>query len=556
MYYNGEDIRKRRLEIRDNIAKSLGIEGGYDEIEKARNVGDMHPNGKWVWKEYKPGKFDWRTAKKGDIAAAGLNKPKSPREAKMKSLAEEYCKRFDLRLEEMIPAGFLARQATDSKNAEGKSRKKYSYAWFFVDTASGDVSQAAPSERTLGQLKKKLKAADDKVKAKIDAELSNNKNMYYNGEDVLKKRLEIRDNIAKSLGVEGGYDEIEKARNVGDMHPNGKWVWTEYKPGKFDWRVAKKSDKASKQKKYGDMNVEETKEPEKKEKGSEKAPEGVSQQSYDSITKKARAIQLEYTLNIDGKDVRVGRTIETSGGQRTPVYQIHGMEKKYWDLDKMIYDYRKNNDAGKGKSVNNYLSSPKFDLSEDQKKEKGSEKAPEGVSQQSYDSITKKARAIQLEYTLNIDGKDVRVGRTIETSGGQRTPVYQIHGMEKKYWDLDKMIYDYRKNNDAGKGKSVNNYLSSPKFDLSEDQKKVASHLNEKLKSFMGMNESNVSLKDIQEAMGWNKNKTHDIVGALVSKEVLVEKIVPSMDGNDYKTYHFKDQENMTYKPTDKKDKN
>lgn len=24
--------------------------------------------------------------------------------------------------------------------------------------------------------------------------------------------------------------------NVGDLHPNGKWVWTEYKPGKFDWR--------------------------------------------------------------------------------------------------------------------------------------------------------------------------------------------------------------------------------------------------------------------------------------------------------------------------------
>lgn len=188
--------------------------------------------------------------------------------------------------------------------------------------------------------------------------------MYCNGEDIQKRRLEIRDNIAKSLGIEDGYDEIEKARNVGDMHPNGKWVWTEYKPGKFDWRKSK----------------------------------GAGKKASESTKK-------------------------------------------------------------------NKVSKPKND-------------------------------------------------------------------------------------------NSVNNYLSSPKFDLSEDQKKVASHLNEKLKSFMGMNESNVSLKDIQEAMGWNKNKTHDIVGALVSKEVLVEKIVPSMDGNDYKTYHFKDQENMTYKPTDKKDKN
>lgn len=30
---------------------------------------------------------------------------------------------------------------------------------------------------------------------------------------------------------------FEKAHQVGDIHPNGKWVWTEIHPGKFDWRV-------------------------------------------------------------------------------------------------------------------------------------------------------------------------------------------------------------------------------------------------------------------------------------------------------------------------------
>lgn len=36
-------------------------------------------------------------------------------------------------------------------------------------------------------------------------------------------------------------ETIEKAvsRQVGDTHPNGKWAWTEYKPGKFDWRPIK-----------------------------------------------------------------------------------------------------------------------------------------------------------------------------------------------------------------------------------------------------------------------------------------------------------------------------
>ena len=41
---------------------------------------------------------------------------------------------------------------------------------------------------------------------------------------------------------------IEKAvkRQVGDVHSNGKWVWTEYKPGKFDWRPIKSGSSAKK----------------------------------------------------------------------------------------------------------------------------------------------------------------------------------------------------------------------------------------------------------------------------------------------------------------------
>lgn len=38
---------------------------------------------------------------------------------------------------------------------------------------------------------------------------------------------------------------LEKAHNVGDMHPSKPWVWTEYKPGKFDWRPVKSGGSAS-----------------------------------------------------------------------------------------------------------------------------------------------------------------------------------------------------------------------------------------------------------------------------------------------------------------------
>ena len=37
-------------------------------------------------------------------------------------------------------------------------------------------------------------------------------------------------------------------RPVGEIHPNGKWVWTEYKEGKFDWRALKDGRKERKPK--------------------------------------------------------------------------------------------------------------------------------------------------------------------------------------------------------------------------------------------------------------------------------------------------------------------
>ena len=69
--------------------------------------------------------------------------------------------------------------------------------------------------------------------------------------DILKHRMAVVNNIAKSFGYESSSDllekseenEIEKAKHQdGDMHPNGKWVWRQSaNGGKGDWRVASPS---------------------------------------------------------------------------------------------------------------------------------------------------------------------------------------------------------------------------------------------------------------------------------------------------------------------------
>lgn len=88
-------------------------------------------------------------------------------------------------------------------------------------------------------------------------------------EELNKRRQAVAYNIAKSFendiekAIGAGYDpeggdgdEVEKAHQVGDVHSNGKWVWTEYAPGKFDWRGIKKNAPEKKQKVEGSGSKE------------------------------------------------------------------------------------------------------------------------------------------------------------------------------------------------------------------------------------------------------------------------------------------------------------
>ena len=88
-------------------------------------------------------------------------------------------------------------------------------------------------------------------------------------EELNKRRQAVAYNIAKSFendiekAIGAGYDleggdgdDVEKAHQVGDVHSNGKWVWTEYAPGKFDWRGIKKNAPEKKQKVEGSGSKE------------------------------------------------------------------------------------------------------------------------------------------------------------------------------------------------------------------------------------------------------------------------------------------------------------
>ncbi len=71
--YTGDDIKENQASIKLNILK--GFVEVSDVIEKARQVGEVHSSGKYVWTQLANGKFDWR-ANKGAKEASKTEKPK------------------------------------------------------------------------------------------------------------------------------------------------------------------------------------------------------------------------------------------------------------------------------------------------------------------------------------------------------------------------------------------------------------------------------------------------------------------------------------------------
>ena len=76
-----EDVLEHRKEVQNNILKSFGAISHENEFEKAHQDGDMHPNGKWVWRSSaNGGKGDWRVASKDN--ATVTNKAKTSKTSK------------------------------------------------------------------------------------------------------------------------------------------------------------------------------------------------------------------------------------------------------------------------------------------------------------------------------------------------------------------------------------------------------------------------------------------------------------------------------------------
>ena len=103
-------------------------------------------------------------------------------------------------------------------------------------------------------------------------------------------------NIMTQFGViDQESEEIAKAHQVGDVHPNGKWVWTEYRPGHFDWRPMKGRGS-------GDGS------PKKDDEGGSKKTDVSSKTSGADVSKFMDAIKVYSNKYTDESKVTVSKT--------------------------------------------------------------------------------------------------------------------------------------------------------------------------------------------------------------------------------------------------------
>ena len=121
--------------------------------------------------------------------------------------------------------------------AEGDLTAIYPHALLIFDGTATKVYR----DRNGKEIKKGCWVIDvtepEEGKAQVQADEENGGKLYVMGDSAAIYLDEIDTEHILEIVAENA---PKSTRKVGDLHPTKNWVWTEYKPGKFDWRTNKK----------------------------------------------------------------------------------------------------------------------------------------------------------------------------------------------------------------------------------------------------------------------------------------------------------------------------
>lgn len=218
-----EELNAHRQAVQENIEKAFEIGfTGNENLEKAHQVGDIHPNGKWVWTQLPSGKYDWRVIKnkQGDNSTKSSSSEQS---VDISKIPDKEFKRITNMLEKKNPLEKDAPRYLEEEAMSDSELKNFLACaeHFKNDTKNinqltryrcSEWAKLAKSELDNRQQSKKAKSTDDTQKnSAVDAKVkpSSKKNPSELGTIKINSQQDVKDLIKKikskkvTIGIRG-----------------------------------------------------------------------------------------------------------------------------------------------------------------------------------------------------------------------------------------------------------------------------------------------------------------------------------------------------------------
>lgn len=231
---NSKVNNEQEVKLQSNKSKNMATKKAKTvKVEDSKSVNNAVDN-------FDAPVMDERILKLNELKAvkmANLSKNKRPAAKEAKELATYILNNWDNEFE--LTKVLNAETVHEDLRAILASRlENFADAKKAVDEAlkDGPIVGKAPKTEKKAKLTKTQKELVEKAtkggKATVEVEVGAGKSGKAKNADSKKEEPKAKEEKQPKE------KKAETARKVGDVHPNHPtWVWTEYKPGKFDWRT-------------------------------------------------------------------------------------------------------------------------------------------------------------------------------------------------------------------------------------------------------------------------------------------------------------------------------
>ena len=211
------EILEHRKRFQENILKSFGVEissndiekSEINDIEKAHNPGDIHPNGKWEWRKTPTG-YDWRVIKKDKKHSESQGSDDS--EDKNQSSLESYASKTSTENLKKVASGNISKRV--SKGMKEAAKKELEKRGIDIEK---EIKDKEEKERKEVEERKRKEKERDKIQEKrnLRKEMNRNRQKYSDIIERNKKESEKRGDSKESLNVDKNEKKIFNVRKDG-----------------------------------------------------------------------------------------------------------------------------------------------------------------------------------------------------------------------------------------------------------------------------------------------------------------------------------------------------